>query len=89
MLEVTTFDRRGRQVGPPRVRPMRPDPWMPQHAILKMFSASIGSSRARLHARAWPLPAGADGGEGTADARPPPPLSPRGGCSKETESWAA
>eukprot|EP00959_Pyramimonas_sp_CCMP1952_P266178 5565195-Pyramimonas_sp.AAC.1 len=83
MLEVRAFDRRGGKVGPPRVRPMRPDPWIPQHATLRMFTASIGSSGARLHTRAWPLPAGADGREGTANARaPPPPLFPRDGCAK-------
>eukprot|EP00959_Pyramimonas_sp_CCMP1952_P424162 8884414-Pyramimonas_sp.AAC.1 len=57
---------------------MCPDPWMPQRATLRMFSASIGSSEARLHTRAWPLPAGADGGEGTANARAPPLVIPEG-----------
>eukprot|EP00959_Pyramimonas_sp_CCMP1952_P032184 675316-Pyramimonas_sp.AAC.1 len=37
ILEVIPFDRQGRQVGSPRPRPMRPDPWVPSRAALRMF----------------------------------------------------
>eukprot|EP00959_Pyramimonas_sp_CCMP1952_P130639 2731799-Pyramimonas_sp.AAC.1 len=51
---------------------MRPDPWIPSRTTLRMFSASIGSTGARLHARAWPLPEGAENGEGSSMMRAPP-----------------
>eukprot|EP00959_Pyramimonas_sp_CCMP1952_P065102 1359242-Pyramimonas_sp.AAC.1 len=61
---------------------MHPDPWIPSHTRLRTSSASIGSAGASLHTRAWPMPEGAESGEGSSMVRAPPQPSLRNGCAR-------
>eukprot|EP00959_Pyramimonas_sp_CCMP1952_P125803 2630816-Pyramimonas_sp.AAC.1 len=40
ILEITTADRHGAQLGEVRPRSMRPDAWLPGHSTLRLYSAT-------------------------------------------------